>query len=48
MYIRVGKKNGIQKTEPNLIRKSNNKPQPKLAKYPDGFKILVYNRQGRP
>ena len=40
--LRAGQKIRIRKTEPNPIRKSSIKPEPKLIKYPNGFKILVF------
>ena len=38
----MGKKPG---SEPNPIRKNSIKPEPKLIKYPNGFKILVFKEQ---
>ena len=39
---RTGQKIRIQKIEPNPIRKSNTEPEPKLIKYPNGSKNLVF------
>ena len=35
------KKKRIRRIEPNLIQKNSSEPEPKLIKYPNGFKILV-------
>ena len=41
MKFRAGQKTRIRRTEPNPVQKSSNKPEPKLIKYPNRFKILV-------
>ena len=43
----MGKNTIIRRTEPNTIRKNSSEPEPKLIKYPNGFKILV-SREPKP
>ena len=38
---RAGKKIRIRRTKPNPTQKNSTEPEPKLIKYPNGFKILV-------
>ena len=50
MKIKAGQKTRIRRIEPNPIRKSSTKPEPKLIKYLNGFKFwyLENRNQIRP
>ena len=41
MLIILGLSKKSESEEPNPTRKSSTEPEPKLIKYPNGFKILV-------